>query len=450
MQRRQIAGIGLGKFVTGAIIVILFLGAAVFYLFYTGRFGGGSRLKLSDPVHVGNDYSDIAAGNNIVSDYLFTRTKRLIVEKGGDGVLAATTYKIAGRLVSQEAENSGIYELTDQALLLRCYVRAGDRANAVTLKNEVTKRFRLADGSYNTFVYADGTVTEEVITSSASLAWLQALMEYYTSYGSDEDYKEIGHLTGMLFDNEGRLIPEQISVAKYAESLYISLADPSEEEDPLLARSLEQVYGTLTGDSEGVDAERTELKEDVEGVLISNINLKLIKDLENNGLLAAGAYEKSLKAIKDSFAGAGYSFYAYATAGAMDCGDYIYSGQSTGAFDITHNVKTMRNLAEVGELDSESFAELKGQVMNYGRIYTKFTIMTGNYSGTEAVNAYSDALMLAYFMGDKDLYEKLSDSVGRRVATKSSSPALYMIFREENDRYVFYARENFSIRLVTS
>ena len=157
MQRKSIADMGKGKIITGAITVALALGAVVFYLFYTGRFGGGSKIKLSGSVRVGHDWSDIAADNNIVSDYLFGRSKNLLVAKGGDGVFASTTYKIAGRLVSQESENSGVYELTDQALLLKCYVRAGDRANAVTLKNEVTKRFRLADGSYNTFVYGDET-----------------------------------------------------------------------------------------------------------------------------------------------------------------------------------------------------------------------------------------------------------------------------------------------------
>ena len=134
----------------------------------------------------------------------------------------------------------------------------------------------------------------------------------------------------------------------------------------------------------------------------------------------------------------------------MDCGAYLYSGQSTGTIDIAQNVKTTRNLAEVGELDSSSYAEFKGQVMNTGRIYTEFVLMTGNYSRREAVSAYSDGLMIAYYQGDTDLYNKLSDTLGKRVATKSSSPAIYMIFREENDRYVFYARENLSARLATS
>ena len=450
MQRKLIGEMGIGKIVTGAIVVALALGATVFYLFYTGRFGGGSRLKITSPTRVGYEWSHLAADNNIVSDYLFGRTKKLIVAKGGDGILAATSYMIAGRLVTQEAENSGIYGLSDQSLLLKCYVRAGDRTNAVALKEEVIKRFRLPDGTYRAFVYADASKAGDEMTSVSSMIdWLDALTEYYVTYGSDGDYKEIKTLADNLFDGEGKIRTEKISVAKYAESLYVSLEDTSifDADDE---GSMEQLYGTITGESDGEEVENTDTEEEIEGVLLSNINLRLIRDLENNGLISGGAYEKALKAVKEGFAGGGYSFYAYATSGAMDCGDYIYSGRSTGTFDIAQNIKTMRNLAEVGELDSVSYAELKGQAMNSGRIYTEFVIMTGNYSGPESVSSYTDGMMIAYYMGDTDLYNRLSDTLGKRVATKSTSPALYMIFREEKDRYVFYARENLSTRLATS
>ncbi len=448
MQRKSLGEIGAGKIVTGAIVIALALGAAVYYMFYTGRFGGGSRLKITSPARVGYEWSHLAADNNIVSDYMFGRTKKLIVEKGGDGILAATTYTIAGRLVTQEAENSGMYGLSDQALLLKCYVRAGDRNNAVALKEEVIKRFRLPDGTYRSFVSNEGT-GDEITSVSSMTDWLEAMMEYYVTYGSDVDYKEIKSLAGNLFDGTGNLITEKISVAKYEESLYVSLEDTSvftaDDEG-----SMEQLYGTISGEADGVEIGNDVPEEEIEGVLLSNIRLKLIKDLENNGLIAQGAYEKALKAVKDGFAGDGYSFYAYATSGAMDSGNYIYTGKSTAAFDMTQNLKTMRNLAEVGELDSRSFAEFKGQVMNSGRIYSEYVIMTGVYAGQEAAGSYYDGMMIAYFMGDTDLYNKLSDTLGKRVATKSTSPALYMIFREENDRYVFYARENLGTRLATS
>ena len=448
MQRKEIRELGVGKIVTGAIVIALALGVTIFYLFYTGRFGGGSRLKITPPARVGYEWSHLAADNNIVSDYLFGRTKKLIVAKGGDGIFAATSYTIAGRLVTQEAEDSGIYGLSDQAMLLKCYVRAGDRNNAVALKEEVIKRYKMPDGLYRAFVYKDGS-GEEVTSTASMIDWLDAMMEYYVSYGSDVDYKEIKNLSRNLFDGEGRLNTEKISVAKYAESLYVSLKDPSvfDEDDE---GSMEQLYGTVSEDFDSNYVENSDIEEEIEGVLLSNINLRLIRDLEKNGLIAQGAYEKALKAVKDGFAGGGYSFYAYATSGAMDCGDYIYSGQSTGTIDIAQNIKTMKNLAEVGELDNASFAEFKGQTINSGRIYSEFVIMTGNYSGYEAFSSYTDGMMLAYYMGDTDLYDKLSETFGKRVATKSTSPALYMIFREENDRYVFYARENLGARLATS
>ncbi len=450
MQRRDISEMGRGKVITWAIIIALVLGATVFYLFYTGRFGGGSKLKITSPSRLGYEWSKVAAGNNIVSDYLFSRSKTLIVEKGGDGILAATSYTIAGRLVTQEAVSSGTYGLSDQALLLKCYVRGGDRAKAVALKEEVIKRFKTSDGAYVPFVYKDPDKNSgSVRSSAATIEWLDAMMEYYVTYGSDVDYNEIKSLVGILFDNEGRIKPEKLSVAKYAESLYVSLEDTSgfKADD---AGSLEQRYGTITGDSEGDLVDTKEQEAEIEGVLLSSINLRLIRDLENNKLIAEGAYEKALKSVKGGFAGGGYSFYAYATSGKMDCGDYVYSGHDVGVIDVGQNLKTMKNLAEVGELDAESYAEFKGTALNSGRIYNEFVMMTGNYAGNEALNAYTDGLMIAYYMNDKDLYNTLSVTLGRRVATKSTSPAIYMIFREEDERYVFYARENFSARMATS
>ena len=450
MQRRDISEIGRGKVITWALIVALVLGATVFYLFYTGRFGGGSKLKITAPVRLGYDWSKVAANNNIVSDYLFGRTKTLIVEKGGDGILAATSYTIAGRLVSQEAVNSGTYGLSDQSLLLKCYVRSGDRVKAIALKEEVIKRFKLSDGTYRSFVYSDPEKANDSVSSaSAMVEWLDAMMEYYVTYGSDVDYNEIKSLVEVLFDAEGRLKPEKISVAKYAESLYVSLEDTSSIKEGDMG-TLEQRYGTITGDAEGVFVDNNDKQEEIEGVILSSINLRLIRDLESNKLITEGAYEKALKSVKDGFAGAGYSFYAYATSGKMDCGAYIYSGHDIGSIDIGQNLKTMKNLAEVGELDSSSYSEFKESVINSGRIYNEFVLMTGNYSGQEALNAYTDGMMIAYYMGDTDLYAKLANTLGKRVATKSTSPAIYMIFREENERYVFYARENLSCRMATS
>ena len=447
MQRKGMIELTRGKIIAGAVFIAVVTGAVIFYLFYTGSFGGGSKIKIDDPVRVGYDWRNYAAENNIVSDYLFSRSKKLIVAEGGDGVLAATSYTIAGRLVTEEAESSGIYGLSDQALLMKCYVRAGDKMSATSLRNKVNELFRLPDGSYRAFVYADGT-NDEMTTNASMIDWLDAMCEYYVNFGNDDDYDNIKRLTEAIFDSDGSMRTEKISVAKYAESLYVGLDDTSEinEDDEA---TLEQIYGTITGELDGAEVENVTNEEEVEGVLLSNINLRLIRDLEANGLLVQGAYDKALLAVKKGFAGDGNPFYAYATFGAMDGGEYYFCGRSTGAFDIAQNIKTMRNLAEVGELDSFSYGEFKGQIMNSGRIYSEYNIMSGNYSGSEATGSYVDGLMIAFYMQDANLYSTLTNTIGKRVATKSSSPALYMVFREENDRYVFYARENMGVRLAT-
>ena len=73
---------------------------------------------------------------------------------------------------------------------------------------------------------------------------------------------------------------------------------------------------------------------------------------------------------------------------------------------------------------------------------------TGNYSETIAYDAYVDAMQIAFLMDDTDLYDAISNKIGMRVATKSTSPALYMVFREEGGRYVFYAADNLGVRLA--
>ena len=55
---------------------------------------------------------------------------------------------------------------------------------------------------------------------------------------------------------------------------------------------------------------------------------------------------------------------------------------------------------------------------------------------------------IAFLMDDADLYDKICNCIGMRVASKSTSPALYMVFREEDGRYVFYASENLGVRLA--
>ena len=115
---------------------------------------------------------------------------------------------------------------------------------------------------------------------------------------------------------------------------------------------------------------------------------------------------------------------------------------------MTETIKTMKNLAEMNELDAASYNELRNLIMNTGFIYMYYYITTGNYSENIAYDAYVDAMQIAFLKGDADLYGTICNRIGMRVATKSTSSALYMVFREEDGRYVFYASDNLGVRLA--
>ena len=90
------------------------------------------------------------------------------------------------------------------------------------------------------------------------------------------------------------------------------------------------------------------------------------------------------------------------------------------------------------------------QFVNSGYINSEYYYSYGNTQGAQASDIYPDVMMIALERGDDDLYDIMSGVEGSRVATYSSSPALSMIFREENGRFVFYARENLLVCLAVT
>lgn len=432
--------------IIAVLLLIFVLSSVTAYLLYVRTFGNAERITLTPHDNPGYEWEQIAADNNIMSNYLWGRTKKLMLTNGGDDILIPTYYKIAGRLVSQPAESSLVYDLSDQAWMLDCYVYAGDAVAARNLKNRVVARFHSGNGAYLSFTGSKVTAEQkEIKTTEDNLAWLEAYLRYYCAYGTSRDFEEIKMLIAALFDETGALKPEHLDVARYVDSLYYSLDKPETAEQNGKT-SLDEAYGVNKDGGQETDEEQgTNLKQ-VVGVKLSNVRLPLIYDLEKNGLIAQGAYERALKLVKDAKDGDGVPFYAYAYEKTENGINYIYSGSRAGTVDVGESIVVMANLARMKELDDFSYNELKNHIINERRIFSSYYIVTGNYGGSEAYKQYSYALELAYDMDDRDLYRGICNSVGSRVATKSSSPAIYMIFREQDGRYVFYASDNLGVR----
>ncbi|MBR5732011.1 MAG: hypothetical protein IKX80_01060, partial [Lachnospiraceae bacterium] len=69
------------------LIIGISLGIALIvgggYLFYARVYGNAAKINLYQTAVPGYEWQDIAADNNIVSDYLWSRTKKLMLSDGG-------------------------------------------------------------------------------------------------------------------------------------------------------------------------------------------------------------------------------------------------------------------------------------------------------------------------------------------------------------------------------
>ena len=252
-------------------------------------------------------------------------------------------------------------------------------------------------------------------------------------------------LISAIFDETGALRPEKLDVARYVDSPDY-YRDTPETTDPGNS-SLDERYGI---DNEGAqetdDGDDAANLKQVVGVKLSNVRLPLIYDLEKNGLIPQGAYDRALKLVKDGKDADGVPFYAYAYEKMENGINYIYSGSRAVTVDVGESIVVMANLARMKQLDNESYIELKNRIVNERRILGKYYIATGNYGGAEAYKQYSYVLDIAYDMDDRDLYRAACNCVGTRVATRSSSPAIYMVFRENDGRFTFFASDNLGVR----
>lgn len=408
------------KMITVIVIACsaLLLGGA--YLWYAHMYGNAEKIVLESSDVISYEYKSMAASHGITGDYLWSRTQELMLEGGEDGVLIPSTYMIAGRLSYEEAEESGEYLLSDQARLLHMYVRTADRFKASALRNEVNSRFDMSEQS----------ISEKAI-------WLEAYLYYYVSYGNADDYSRILDLIGQVFDENGLVRCEEISIAAYNDRGYVYTEDGD---------------GNLTDQSvldvpAGHDYENEMTT--VSGVKLSSVRLSLIRDLENNGLLPVGSFDRNLQIVLGGVASDTIPLYAYAYQQSEDGSiSYVYSAKTVAAMDVGESIITMRNLAAVGALPADGLNWIRNNIMNYGCIKSEYYFVSGNTDGEEAVDSYVDILAIALKTDDTDLYDRVCTILGARVATYSSSPALSMIYRTSDDRFYFTARENLEVCLA--
>lgn len=399
------------------------------YLWYSRYYGNAPHISIHEYQPLSYDWKQAASENNIVGDYLWSRTRKLMLK---NSVLIPSECRIAGRLTGEDEEFSDTYRLSDQALLLKAYIKAEDRSAAIKLKDEVNNVFGLENGLYKTDSKAEGD--GEV---SANIEWIDAYLRFYAVYGRKDDYDRIGQCVKQLFGDDGLLKPYKLTAPKYDEESDVD-AERLENFDKA---TLEEVYGS----DAAFNADGTEF----DGVKLSDMNLRLIHDLEENSLLPKGSYDKALEILEGGVLSDEIPYYAYAFKFGEDKAPvYMYSAMRAGCVDIPGSIRVMEYLSDMGKLPDQVYTDFKNSVLNDRILYSTYYIAAGNSGGSEALDSYASAMRVAINKNDLDLYGRLCNVIGTRVASRQDSPALYMIFRQDENRYDFLASENLGIRLV--
>ena len=348
-----------------------------------------------------------------------------MLKNASNNTLIVDKITLPGKLIDQTQEESGNYSLGDQALLLKIYVKENDRIKAMSLASEIDKNFDIQDES----------VKDKV-------AYLDAFLEYYSSYGSKSDADKLEEMVADLFNDDGTLKTSEITVSIYEGQAYVSSAD--------VQAALET--GKAMGELEAANFDM--LSEDevetrkVDGVLLSSVNLRLIRELETNGFLDEGSYDRNLSIVKGAMVSSEIPLYAFSYSVVDGNPDYVYSAGTSGTINVEESVETMLNLALVGELPDASYSWIKTTLFGTEVFSDTYFWTSDRTGGPESFSSYVKIAQIAVIYDDEDVFEKCGERIGEQVATLDSSPALSMIFRSEGGRNVVYAHDNLELYLL--
>lgn len=398
------------------IAVLVVLGGL--YLWYADNYGNKKQIILEGHKVIDYEWQSVAASYNVTTDYIWARTKSVLINDDG---FVPSYYMIQGELTEEEDEYSSSILLTDQALLLSVYVRNNDRIAAMNLKDNIVREFRDSESGLFLSDIGNGSKTVSV---HDNMIFLDSLLDYYSFSGSKGDYQLISEMCGLLFDEEGNIMPSELSYAT------------------LLSNDVQFEDGQVVSDSSKPENTSTIVNK-FNGIELRAIKLKLINNLEINGLIAEGSYDKALAIVRGGLISGEIGLYAYGYAINTDGStDYIYEGSVSGSVDVEASIETLLNLVEVNEGNNVSYSLIKRLILNSNKVGNMYQLITGEYYGSVNLNSYLYCLKMAEIMDDEPFFEVLCKIIGGQVATYSSSPVLSMVFRTRGYRYLTYAEDN--------
>ena len=420
-------GTGLRIAIIAAAVILIAAGVLLF-IFRDRIFERGIKPDAARVVPTDEMLAEVGAGG-YRPDLQLSRMKKLMVKDSETSPYILSWYLLPGQLQTMTPAQSAFVDVTDQALLMRFYIAKGDRKSAKKLSDAIAKDF--SDGSGGllgtlpiedierltgkapTAAYAPELEPADRVTGTsieADFSYLRALLEYTGRWGGTEEWERIGALAGAIYQPESGFINDHVVVPSPTSEWMVGLVDYAEYLEEMALEP--ETYRAMK---------------------LCAIDLRALQILASADESYAPMFERALQIVREGQISGEVPLFALAYSEGE--GDYIYfTGQEARA-DTVSSLRTMLHLSEVSALPRESLSWIREQIFNIGYLYSEYDIITGTAaSDVEATEAYGLILQIAVTEGDFDLYARTLTRLSRSLATLETSPARYMIFREEGER----------------
>ena len=434
-----------------AAAVLAVVGTAGYFLWKSDLFYKKINTDAKE-FTVNTEMNQLIQESDLQTGYMTSRMKQVLMENRGMDPFMLSWVVVPGTTRSVPGYQSEYVDTFEQVLLLENYVLSGKKSNAETLMKAIEENLVSEDGRLMNYAKADslGVDTSSAsatydpnndyeetayplmqaptVSMQATTTYLRVLLDYYDKWGSQKLLQRIEELAERVFEAE--------SVTAYRET------DGKVRPTPMPVSEIVTVTPTPTPKEE----QPVEKLVGQQGLELSAMDLDALRRVSEMWPKYKEKYETILTRVKGGRLSESLPLYAWVCG---NDGNYTYYAGSQGDMELIPSLYTMVHLAEVGELDKESYAWISSKIYNAGMLYTKYNLFSGDAVGSEeAVEAYPLVLRLAVINGDSGLFAATYKILMKDYSTLDTSQVLYTFYRNvPEQRIALYARENLLLLL---
>ncbi len=434
-----------------AVAVLAVVGTAGYFLWKSDLFYKKINTGAKEYT-VNTEMNQLMQESVLQTGYMSSRMKQVLMENRGMDPWMLSWVIVPGTTRSVPGYQSEYVDTFEQVLLLENYVQGGKKSSAETLMKAIEANLVSEDGRLLNYAKADSlgvdtssaTATYDpnndyeesayplmekpAVSMQATTTYLRVLLDYYDKWGNQKLLQRIEELSDRVFEAE--------TVTSYRAT------DGKVRPTPMPVSEIV----TLTPTPTPKDEQPAEKLVGQQGMELSAMDLDALRRVSEIWPKYKEKYESILTRVKDGRMSGTLPLYAWVC---RSDGNYTYYAGSQGDMELIPSLYTMVHLAEVGELDKESYAWVSSKIYNSGMLYTKYNLFSGDAATSdEAVEAYPLVLRLAVISGDYNLFSATYNILMKDYSTLDTSQVLYTFYRNvPEQRIALYARENLLLLL---